>query len=209
MIKVAVFDTKPYDKASFLAAAEGQDDLHMTFFETKLDADTVGLADGFDCVVIFVNDTADKAVIDHLYAHGVRLIALRCAGFNQVDVKAAFEKIHVVRVPAYSPYAIAEHAMAMLLTSVRRIHTTGQGNTISALPGCAGLICTARRLALSVPVKSVVRLSISATVSACAFWRMISTRIIQCRRSLSSRTNCSVKAILFRCIVRSQKRTTI
>lgn len=122
MIKVAVFDTKPYDKASFLAAAEGQDDLHMTFFETKLDADTVGLADGFDCVVIFVNDTADKAVIDHLYAHGVCLIALRCAGFNQVDVKAAFEKIHVVRVPAYSPYAIAEHAMAMLLTSVRRIH---------------------------------------------------------------------------------------
>lgn len=122
MIKVAMFDTKPYDQSSFLTAIEGSEDLHMTFFETKLSRDTVGLADGFDCVCIFVNDFADKEVIEHLYAHGVRLIALRCAGFNQVDVRAAFEKIHVVRVPAYSPYAVAEHAMAMLLTSVRRIH---------------------------------------------------------------------------------------
>jgi D-lactate dehydrogenase len=82
----------------------------------------VELAKGFDGVCIFVNDTANAAVIDRLYELGIRIIALRCAGFNNVDIKHCYGKIHVVRVPAYSPYAVAEHAMAMLLTSVRRIH---------------------------------------------------------------------------------------
>ncbi len=72
--------------------------------------------------MVFVNDTVNAAVIQRLYDLGIRLIALRCAGFNHVDLKAACGKMHVVRVPAYSPYAVAEHAMAMLLTSVRRIH---------------------------------------------------------------------------------------
>ena len=71
---------------------------------------------------IFVNDTANAAVIDKLYNMGVKIIALRCAGYNNVDVKHAFGRVHVVHVPAYSPYAVAEHAMAMLLTSIRRIH---------------------------------------------------------------------------------------
>ena len=80
------------------------------------------LARGCDAVCVFVNDTVNAAVIDRLYEYGVRLIALRSAGYNNVDLQAAFGKIHVVHVPAYSPYAVAEHAIALLLTSVRRIH---------------------------------------------------------------------------------------
>ena len=80
------------------------------------------LARGCDAVCVFVNDTVNAAVIDKLYEYGVRLVALRSAGYNNVDVHAAFGKVHVVHVPAYSPYAVAEHAMALLLTSVRRIH---------------------------------------------------------------------------------------
>lgn len=120
-MKIAFFDTKPYDRAGFEkhGAEKGID---FTFFETKLCADTVGLAEGFDGVCVFVNDVVDAAVIDRLYGYGIRVIALRCAGYNNVDVEHAFGKIHVFRVPAYSPYAVAEHAMAMLLTSVRRIH---------------------------------------------------------------------------------------
>lgn len=94
----------------------------MKFFEARLTEDTVELAAGYDAVCIFVNDVANSVVIDRLVALGVRAIALRCAGFNNVDMKYAFGKIHVFRVPAYSPYAVAEHTMALLLTSIRRIH---------------------------------------------------------------------------------------
>lgn len=120
MIKAAMFDTKSYDKASF----EGKKDseTEITYFDTKLDEHTVELAKGFDVVIVFVNDVLSAEVIDKLCNYGVKLIALRCAGFNNVDMKHAYGKIHVVRVPAYSPQAVAEHAMAMLLTSVRRIH---------------------------------------------------------------------------------------
>lgn len=120
MIKAAMFDTKPYDKESFEKYAS--DRLSITYFDTRLTPETVGLARGFDVVIVFVNDELSASVIDSLYSFGVRLIALRCAGFNNVDVKAAFEKIHVVRVPSYSPEAVAEHTMALLLTSIRRIH---------------------------------------------------------------------------------------
>lgn len=121
MIKAAMFDTHPYDIESFEKSADGSG-VSFKYFETKLNADTAGLAAGYDCAVAFVNDTLDAAAIDRLYENGVRLVALRCAGFNNVDVKAAYGKIHVVRVPAYSPEAVAEHAAALLLTSVRRIH---------------------------------------------------------------------------------------
>lgn len=121
MIKVAFFDTKPYDKSSFERYGE-QHELCFRFFEAKLNEDTVELARGCDAVCVFVNDTVNAAVIEKLYEFGVRLIALRSAGYNNVDLKAAFGKIHVVHVPAYSPYAVAEHAIALLLTSVRRIH---------------------------------------------------------------------------------------
>jgi D-lactate dehydrogenase len=120
-MKIAFFDTKSYDKASFEEIGKSNG-IEFKFFETKLNEDTVKLASGFDGVCIFVNDTANKAVIDELYEYGVKLIILRCAGFNNVDLKAAEGKITVVRVPAYSPYAVAEHTMALLLTSVRRIH---------------------------------------------------------------------------------------
>ena len=121
MIKVAFFDAKAYDKPSFDRYGSLHD-VRFKYLETKLNEDTVDLAKGCDAVCVFVNDTVNAAVIDRLYEYGIRLIALRSAGYNNVDLRAAFGKIHVVHVPAYSPYAVAEHAIALLLTSVRRIH---------------------------------------------------------------------------------------
>ena len=120
-MKIAFFDTKPYDKQSFEKISE-EYGVKFKYFETKLNEDTANLAQGFDGVCVFVNDTVNAAVIDRLCELGVKVIALRCAGFNNVDMKHAFGKIHVLRVPVYSPYAVAEHAMAMLLTSIRRVH---------------------------------------------------------------------------------------
>ena len=120
-MKIAFFDTKPYDRPSFERYGR-EHGIEFKFFETKLNEDTAELAHGSDGVCVFVNDTVNAAVIDILCAMGVKVVALRCAGFNNVDMKYAFGKIHVVRVPAYSPYAVAEHTMALLLTSVRRIH---------------------------------------------------------------------------------------
>ncbi|MBR1659337.1 MAG: 2-hydroxyacid dehydrogenase [Oscillospiraceae bacterium] len=120
-MKTAFFDAKAYDKPSFEHYGNERG-VQFRFLETKLNEDTVDLAKGCDAVCVFVNDTVNAAVINRLYEDGVRLVALRSAGYNHVDVKAAFGKLHVVHVPAYSPYAVAEHAMALLLTSVRRIH---------------------------------------------------------------------------------------
>lgn len=120
-MKIAFFDAKPYDKPSFdrYGAEHG---ITYKYFETKLTEDTVDLAHGYDGVCVFVNDTVNATVIDRLSEMGVDIVALRCAGFNNVDIKHALGKVHVLRVPAYSPYAVAEHTMAMLLTSIRRIH---------------------------------------------------------------------------------------
>ncbi len=120
-MKIAFFDTKPYDKPSFekYGAEHG---VKFKYFETKLNEDTADLAKGADGVCVFVNDTVNAAVIDRLHEMGVNILALRCAGFNNVDMKHAHGKLHVLRVPAYSPYAVAEHTMALLLTSIRRIH---------------------------------------------------------------------------------------
>ena len=120
-MRLAFFDTKPYDKPSF-DKYSAEYDIEIKYFETKLNADTAELAHGFDVVCAFVNDTVDAPVIDKLCELGVKAVALRCAGFNNVDMKHAHGRIHVFRVPAYSPYAVAEHAMALLLTSIRRIH---------------------------------------------------------------------------------------
>ena len=120
-MKIAFFDAKPYDRPSFDRYGEAYG-VTFKYFETKLNEDTVNLADGYDGVCVFVNDTVNAAVIDRLQAMGIRVLALRCAGFNNVDVRHAFGKLHVLRVPAYSPYAVAEHTMALLLTSIRRIH---------------------------------------------------------------------------------------
>ena len=120
-MRIAFFDTKPYDKLFFEQYGE-QYGVQFKFFETKLTLDTADLARGFDGVCVFVNDTVDAPVIDRLQSLGITTLALRCAGFNNVDMKHAFGRLHVLRVPAYSPYAVAEHAIALLLTSVRRIH---------------------------------------------------------------------------------------
>ncbi len=120
-MKVAFFDTKPYDREVFepkLKAAK----IRVKWFDARLNEDDAVLAKGCDAVCVFVNDDVNPAVIDKLAEYGVKFIALRCAGFNNVDIKYAEGKLDVVRVPAYSPYAVAEHAMALLLTSNRRIH---------------------------------------------------------------------------------------
>ena len=120
-IKIAFFDTKEYDKQSFIDSNK-DGEFEITFLETRLTSNTCKLAEGNDVVCVFVNDDINKDVIDQLANMGVKLIALRCAGYNNVDIEYAYGKVHVVRVPAYSPYAVAEHAMALLLTSIRRIH---------------------------------------------------------------------------------------
>lgn len=120
MIKIAFFDAKEYDIESFSKYIN--EEIDIKFFEVHLNEDTAALSKGFDVVCVFVNDFVNKEVIDKLLENGVKLIALRCAGYNNVDIEYAYGKIHVVRVPAYSPYSVAEHAMALLLTSIRRIH---------------------------------------------------------------------------------------
>lgn len=121
-MKFAFFDAKPYDKPSFerYGAEHG---IRFKFYETRLTEDTVELARGCDGVCTFVNDTLDANVLERLAELGCKYLALRCAGYNNVDLKAAARcGLRAARVPAYSPYAVAEHAMALLLTSVRRIH---------------------------------------------------------------------------------------
>ena len=120
-MKIAFFDTKTYDKPSFEYYGQKYG-VSFTFFETKLNETTAELAKGSDGVCAFVNDTISAQVIDILVANGVKVLALRCAGYNIVDLAYARGKLQVVRVPAYSPYAVAEHTMALLLTSIRRIH---------------------------------------------------------------------------------------
>ncbi len=120
MKTVAFFDTKSYDKASFLKYSD--ENINIRFFENKLNSDTVSMAACCDAVCAFVNDSIDKKVIDRLEEFGVGLIALRCAGYNNVDLKYARGRIKVARVPAYSPYAVAEHTMGMILMLNRKLH---------------------------------------------------------------------------------------
>lgn len=120
-MKLAFFDTKPYDMPGFDRYA-AQAGIEIKYFETRLNEDTVSLASGFDAVCVFVNDTVSANVVDKLRDLGVQVIALRCAGFNNVDIPRCSGKLRVFRVPAYSPHAVAEHAMALLLTINRRTH---------------------------------------------------------------------------------------
>ena len=120
-IRIAFFDAKPYDTEIF---NELNRDYGFTikYFKFHLTPDNVLLAQGYDAVIIFVNDTVDASMIMQLKEYGVKLIALRSAGFNNVDLKAALNNIRVVRVPAYSPHAIAEHTVALMLTLNRKVH---------------------------------------------------------------------------------------
>lgn len=119
MDKIAMFDTKPYDRTWF---DQLNTRYHIKYLEPKLTPDTVSLAHGCRAVIPFVNDTLDRTVIDGLCAEGIEMIALRCAGYNNVDRAAAAGRIPVVRVPGYSPYAVAEFTMGLLLTLNRKLH---------------------------------------------------------------------------------------
>ena len=119
--KVAIFDAKPYDEETFNEVNKMYN-FDLIFHKEHLDFNNVVLANGADAECIFVNAVVDKRVIDKLYEFGVKLIALRCAGFNNVDVEAAEGRIKIVRVPEYSPYAIAEHTLALMLCLNRKVH---------------------------------------------------------------------------------------
>ncbi|MBR2489327.1 MAG: 2-hydroxyacid dehydrogenase, partial [Clostridia bacterium] len=120
MKTVAFFDTKSYDRESFKKFAD--ENIKLRLFENKLNIDTVSMAENCDAVCAFVNDDINKEVIEKLHSYGVGIIAMRCAGYNNVDLKACKGKIKIAHVPAYSPYAIAEHAMGMILLLNRKLH---------------------------------------------------------------------------------------
>lgn len=120
--KISVFDAKPYDEDTFNSMNENYG-FELIFHKEHLNPRNVILAGGSDAVCIFVNANVDSYVVDQLHSMGIRLIALRCAGFNNVDVKAASTKdIKVVRVPDYSTHAIAEHTLALMLCLNRKVH---------------------------------------------------------------------------------------
>jgi len=121
MIKIAFFDTKPYDRLSFSAVnrAFGFD---IAYHEARLMPDTAQIAKGADVVCAFVNDDLSAATLDILCEHGIKLIALRCAGYNNIDLPAAAGRIKVVRVPEYSPFAVAEYTLSLLLCLNRCLH---------------------------------------------------------------------------------------
>lgn len=119
--KIAFFGAKPYDIASFDKVNEKYN-YDIRYYKGHLNPNNVVLTQDTDVVCIFVNDTADADVIDAMVDNGVKLLALRCAGFNNVDLKAAKGKLPVVRVPAYSPYAVAEYSLALMLSLNRKIH---------------------------------------------------------------------------------------
>lgn len=125
MIKIAFFDTKEYDRKLF-DEYNKKYGYEITYLESKLNSETAPLAKGYDVVCIFVNDVVDEKTIHILEECGVKLIALRCAGFNNIDIKKIGDKLKIVRVPAYSPYAVAEHAVALLLSIDRKIYKAYQ-----------------------------------------------------------------------------------
>lgn len=121
-MNILFFSAKPYDRDSF-SETNVPFGYTIEYLETRLDRHTAPLAQGFDAVCVFVNDTLDRATLEQLSNFGVRLVALRCAGFNNVDLPAAHElDVTIARVPAYSPHAVAEHTIALLLALNRRVH---------------------------------------------------------------------------------------
>ena len=137
--RIAFFDTKPYDETSFNQINQ-KFGFEIKYFKGHLNINNVALTKGFDAICIFVNAVADAEVIDELVKNEVKIIALRCAGYNNVDLNASKNRIKVVRVPAYSPYAVAEHTLALMLTLNRKTHKaynrTREGNF--ALNGLMG-----------------------------------------------------------------------
>mgnify|MGYP000165359071 FL=1 len=138
-LRIAFFDAKSYDIESFNAVNKDYN-FDIRYYQERLSISTVPLAKGADVVCIFVNAECDAQVIDELINNGVKLIALRCAGFNNVDLKAAEGRIRITRVPAYSPHAVAEYAVSLMLSLNRKIYRavnrTRDGNfTLNGLLG--------------------------------------------------------------------------
>ncbi len=120
-INIAFFDAKPYDIESF-NEINIKYDFKIKYFNFHLTSDNIVLVQDYDTIIVFVNDTIDADMIGKLEEFGIQLIALRSSGFNNIDLKAALNRIKVVRVPSYSPYAIAEHTIALMLSLNRKIH---------------------------------------------------------------------------------------
>ncbi|MBC7473804.1 MAG: 2-hydroxyacid dehydrogenase [Candidatus Sericytochromatia bacterium] len=121
-MKLAFFSTKPYEK-HFFEKINVKYNHQITFFDAHLNMETISLVKGFQAVCVFVNDTLDEQILEKMAENNVKLIVLRSAGFNNVDIKAAHKLgLSVVRVPAYSPYAVAEHSLALIMTLNRKIH---------------------------------------------------------------------------------------
>ena len=124
MVKIAFFDSKNYDKESFNDHNKMYN-YEITYFESKLNSETASLTKGFDVVCIFVNDKADANTLKTLEENGVKVLALRCAGYNNVDIEHK-GKLKIVHVPQYSPYAVAEHAVGLLLSINRKLYKSYQ-----------------------------------------------------------------------------------
>lgn len=125
MYEVHFYDTKKYDQEYFsqlVKRDEGKYPFKLVFHDFKLNQHTVEAAKGAQAICAFVNDQIDKGVIEKLSHSGIKVLALRSAGYNNVDLKAAYNKLHVMRVPAYSPYSVAEHSLALMLTLNRKTH---------------------------------------------------------------------------------------
>ena len=127
ILKIAFFGTKDYDRTFFSELVkdkgEGTYNSDIKYFTSQLGPETASLAKGYDAVCAFVNDDISRPVVETLHECGVKLILMRCAGFNNIDLQAAKEcGITILRVPAYSPYAVAEHAMAIIQEANRRLH---------------------------------------------------------------------------------------
>lgn len=168
-MKILFYDTKSYDKESFEATLAKYPGIQIEYIRPDLDPRTAALADGFDAVCAFVSSNVSEATLKILHEKGVRLVLLRCAGYNNVDLeKAAAYDICVMRVPGYSPEAVAEHAMALALACNRRLYKAYNKvrEMISASPDSWASISMVRLPESSEPAGSVQLCAGSVTVSA-------------------------------------------
>jgi len=169
-MKVAIFSTKPYDRQFLTQANNGLEQPHeLVFHEAQLNSDTSLLAYGCDAVCCFVNDHVDAVVVHQLAAQGIKLVALRCAGFNQIDLNEAKKLgIAIARVAEYSPHAVAEHTLGLILMLNRNLHRAYHRTRENdySLNGLLGFVYLKKRSVLLAPGKSGLRLHTSCKALA-------------------------------------------
>ena len=150
----AEFQTELEKTWSFVEKVNKNFGFEIKYFRARLSNETVEVTDCDDAVCAFVNDELDKKVLDHLQEHDIELVALRCAGYNNVDLNHAYERVHVLRVPSYSPYSVAEHASALILALNRKTHRayyrTRDGNF--SIDGLMGFDLHGKTAGVSYPV---------------------------------------------------------